>query len=318
MAKRMRIFYSADIHGSEVCFRKWINAAQTYKADVVIFGGDLTGKILHPIEHMDGRYVTELYGERIEAQTDEELNHVKSRLRNAGRYVTVVTREEKAALDASPELVHDAFLRVARATAERWIQLADERLGRTGIPAYMILGNDDFNEIEDVFREADWVVNPEERIQELPGGFEMISLGYSNPTPWNSPRELEESSLSDSLEKMARNLRDPRASIFNVHVPPQDTHLDRAPLLDDNFRPIVRGGQILTGSVGSAAVRSLVQEYQPLLGLHGHIHESPGMSKIGGTVVLNPGSEYVDGILRGAIVTLDRAKGVRGWQFIQG
>jgi Icc-related predicted phosphoesterase len=314
-----RLFFCADIHGSERCFRKWLNAARSYRCDALIFGGDLAGKILQPIVQVGpGRHETEMYGQRLVADSPSELQAITERIRNAGRYELVVTPEEKQALDESPTLVHDTFVRVARESATRWLELADERLREVGIPAYMMLGNDDFIEMQDVFGGSDRVTDPEDRVVELPGGYEMISLGYSNPTPWRSPRELSEQDLGTRLEAMAERVQDPGKSIFNFHVPPRGTHLDQAALLDETFTPIVSGGRVQIGNVGSTSVRSLIEHYQPMLSLHGHIHESPGMSKIGRTIAINPGSEYMDGILKGAIVTLVAGKGVKGWQLVQG
>lgn len=314
-----RIFFCADIHGSERCFRKWLNAARSYRCDVLVFGGDLAGKLLQPIvDQGAGRYRTEMYGQTLTADAPSELTAITDRIRNAGRYEVIVTPEEKTALDASPELVHDTFVRVARASATRWLELADERLRDVGIPSFMMLGNDDFVEMQDVFGASEHVTNPEDKVVELPGGYEMISLGYSNPTPWASPRELSEPDLATRLEAMASRLQDPGKSIFNFHVPPQGTHLDQAALLDETFTPMVQAGRVQIAGVGSTSVRSLIERYQPILSLHGHIHESPGMSRIGKTMAINPGSEYMDGILKGAIVTLDRRKGVRGWQLVQG
>lgn len=315
----IKIFFSADIHGSDVCFRKWVNAAASLRVDVIIFGGDLAGKILHPIIDMgNGRYRTDMYGQAIEAATSAELEALRARIRNAGRYDVVVTESEKRALDSSPDLVQERFLSAARETAERWIAIADERLRPAGVPAFMILGNDDFPELEDVFQQASWVVNSEGALVELPGGFEMISFGFSNPTPWDSPRELPEEELHKRIDEIASQLRDPEWSVFNFHVPPQGTALDQAATLDGEFKPTARGGQIVMSGVGSTAVRQLLHAYRPILSLHGHIHESPGMARLGRTTAINPGSEYVDGVLRGAIVTLDRKRGVRGWQIIQG
>ncbi len=316
---RIKIFYSADIHGSDRCFRKWVNAARAFKADVIVFGGDLAGKILQPIVDVGaGRYIADMYGAPITAEGDSGLAALREQIRNAGRYDIVVTAEEKRELDASPEVVHATFLRVARESATRWLQLADDRLHDLGVPAFMMLGNDDFTELKDVFAQSAFVIDPEDRVVELPGGFEMISLGYSNPTPWDSPRELPEEALGPRLDLMAAQLRDPAASVFNFHVPPQGTQLDQAALLDGTWKPITSGGQVQIGNVGSTSVRTLIERYQPIVSLHGHIHESPGMSKVGKTVAINPGSEYVDGILRGALVTIERGKGVRGWQLIQG
>ena len=71
-------------------------------------------------------------------------------------------------------------------------------------------------------------------------------------------------------------------------------------------------------SVGSTAVRAAIERYQPMLGLHGHVHESPGTEKLGGTLCINPGSDYGDGVLRGAIVDLEAERGVARWQLVQG
>ncbi|MDP9271191.1 MAG: metallophosphoesterase [Chloroflexota bacterium] len=318
-AGETRIFFCADIHGSERCFRKWLNAARSYRCQALIFGGDLAGKILQPIVDLGaGRYQTEMYGQQLVADAPTEVAAITDRIRNAGRYEVIVTPEEKQALDASPELVRETFIKVARASATRWLELADERLREVAIPAFMMLGNDDFVEMQDVFAGSERVTNPEDKVVELPGGYEMISLGYSNPTPWASPRELTEPDLAARLEPMASRLQDPGKSIFNFHVPPRDTHLDQAALLDETFTPIVSAGRVQIAGVGSSSVRSLIERYQPILSLHGHIHESPGMSKIGKTMAINPGSEYMDGILRGAIVTLDPRRGVKGWQLVQG
>lgn len=318
-ADQVRIFFCADIHGSERCFRKWLNAAKIYRCQALVFGGDLAGKILQPIVDLGaGRYESDLYGTPIQVESASGLEQLQGQIRNAGRYEIIVTPDEKRALDASPEMVHERFVAAARASATRWLELADERLREVGIPAFMMLGNDDFPEIGDVFEQSSMVANPEDRVVELPGGHQMISLGYSNPTPWHSPRELTEEQLGPRLEAMARELSDPATAIFNFHVPPVGTHLDQAAQLDETFTPVTKGGHVQMANVGSSAVRKLIEHYQPVLSLHGHIHESPGMSKIGRTTAINPGSDYADGILRGAIVTVDRRKGVRGWQLVQG
>jgi len=69
--------------------------------------------------------------------------------------------------------------------------------------------------------------------------------------------------------------------------------------------------------VGSTAVRQLIEEFQPLLALHGHIHESRGINRIGRTVVINPGSDYSSGRLEGCIVDLT-ADDVKHFQLLSG
>ncbi len=319
MAEQVRLVFAADIHGSERCFRKFLNAARLYKASALVFGGDLAGKILQPIVVAGaGRYTSELYGERIEVEGSDGLDALRDRIRNAGRYDVIVSADEKRALDASPDLVHAAFLRAATESATRWLELADERLRGLGIYAYIMLGNDDFPELKEVLGTSERVIDPEERIVELPGGWQLASLGYSNPTPWNTARELPDHELGARIEAMVDRIDDPRALVLNVHAPPLATPIDKAARLDADLRPVMRAGQAEIISVGSSSVRAIIERSQPVLGLHGHIHESPGMAKLGRTIALNPGSEYADGVLRAAVVTLERGKGVRSWQLIQG
>jgi Icc-related predicted phosphoesterase len=81
--------------------------------------------------------------------------------------------------------------------------------------------------------------------------------------------------------------------------------------LDENLQIIARGGQVLTKPVGSTAVRKVIEDVQPLLTLHGHIHEAAGHTRIGKTLAINAGSEYAEGIMKAAIINLepDRIKG---------
>jgi Icc-related predicted phosphoesterase len=205
-----------------------------------------------------------------------------------------------------------------RESLERWVALAEERLGPAGIPCYMMLGNDDFDELADTLRGSEVVTYAEDGVYELPGGFELASIGYSTPTPWDTPRELSEEDLGARIEAIVAQVREPAQAVFNFHCPPRDTHLDQAPMLDDELRPMVDASGVRIASVGSSAVRRAIADAGPLLGLHGHVHESPAGQKLGQTMCINPGSDYGDGILRGAIVDLDRDNGVRRWQIVQG
>jgi Icc-related predicted phosphoesterase len=316
---RCRLFYAADIHGSDRCFRKFLNAARVYEVDALVFGGDITGKIVVPIVRLArDRYAVELHGRPRELAGGAELEAVRAGIRAAGRYDVVLSPDEKRVYDASPDLVAgELFPSAMRASLRSWVELAEERLSGLGIPALVMLGNDDHPELAELLG-GKFLRNVENQVVELPGGFEMVSLGYSNRTPWDSPRELDDEELGARVEALAGQLREPERAVFNLHCPPHGTHLDQAALLDAELRPRTEGGQVLTGPVGSPAIRRLVERYQPMLGLHGHIHESPGGQKLGRSLVLNPGSDYGEGVLRGALVTLDRRKGVRSWQLTQG
>ena len=313
---RTRLYFATDVHGSEQCFRKFLNAAAVYEVDALVLGGDVTGKVVVPLV-ADGTesWSGELHGEPVTARGEGELTELRKRIRSMGRYDVVLTPDAKAELDADPARVEAAFRVAMRESLERWVALAEERLQ---VPCFMMLGNDDFEELADALRGSDAVTYAEDGVYELPGGYELASIGYSTPTPWDTPRELSEEELGARIDAVVARLREPEQAVFNFHCPPRDTHLDQAPLLDDELRPRVDASGVRVGSVGSVAVRRAIEEAKPLLGLHGHVHESPAAQKLGRTVCVNPGSDYGDGILRGAIVDLDRERGVRRWQIVQG
>jgi Icc-related predicted phosphoesterase len=312
-----RLFFATDIHGSERCFRKFLNAAAFYRCDVIVMGGDMTGKMLVPVVPVAGGFRTNwIGGERVVEAS--ELPALRRQIADTGAYPYETTPEEIAELDRHPEAVDELFATVIGRTVEGWLRLAEERLAGTDVLCLMAPGNDDPPFVDELLRTSSRVVNPEREVVELPGGFPMISVGYSNVTPWDSPRELSEDDLLTMIEREADKLDGFDRAVFNLHVPPKDSGLDTAVLLDDELRPLVRSGSPVFAGVGSTAVRASIERHQPMLGLHGHIHESRGDAKLGRSVSLNPGSEYGEGVLRGVIVTLDHRKGLRGYQLVSG
>lgn len=307
MGKLVRLFFATDIHGSERCFRKFLNAGKVYGVDVLILGGDVTGKALVPITKMrDGGYRARVEGKE-QILREDGLNEVISSIRNTGLYPYIGTEEEISHLAGDREALRTTFESVVRESLARWVELAEERAKPLGIDVYIQPGNDDDPAVLDGLQSG-FVVNPEGTVLNLKDEVPMMSCGFSNPTPWDSPRELEEAQLAAVYDQMAAQVRDFECAIFNLHVPPKDSTIDRAPMLDADLKPVVRAGEIQSFGAGSSAVREAIQKYQPILSLHGHIHESGGMAKLGRTVAINPGSEYSDGILRGALVTVDTKK----------
>ena len=314
----MRLFFSTDIHGSERCFMKFLNAAKAYRAEAIVMGGDITGKLLVPmIAEPNGTVTADVFGQTRTARDEVELADLEKTIRQSGSYAVRVTRAEKDALDRSPGEVPELFRRAIQETLARWVAVARERLEPLGIPIYMSAGNDDEDYVDEVLLGAEYVSFPEGRIVMLPDGREMVSCGWANPTPFDSPRELPEDELEARIAVMADRLQDPARAVFNLHCPPERTTLDSAPELDNDLRPVVRGGAMLMKPCGSAATRRAIERYQPLIALHGHIHESRGAQKIGRTLCVNPGSEYSEGVLRGVIAELNKSK-IKGWQFTVG
>jgi Icc-related predicted phosphoesterase len=313
-----KLFFATDIHGSERCFRKFLNAGRFYGADILLMGGDITGKMLVPVvEITPGQYETHLFGRRRTASADE-LPALRKQIADAGYYAYDTTPDEIAEFREHPDLVEQQFRKVMHATLTSWLALAEERLEGTGITCLLAPGNDDPFFVDELLGSSARVINPDRHVVELEQGYTLLSVGYSNPTPWQSPRELPEGKLRQLIDKQAAQVPDMSRCIFSLHVPPKDTTIDQAMALDDEFRPIMRSGSPVITGVGSSAVREALETYEPLLGLHGHIHESRGEARFGRTRSLNPGSEYSEGVLRGALVTLSAKKGIRGYQLVAG
>jgi Icc-related predicted phosphoesterase len=313
----LTIYYASDIHGSDVCWRKFLRAGEFYSADALIMGGDLAGKAIVPIEvHEDGTFTATFLGEPHHGTTAEELANFEASVRFNGFYPYAAAHAELARYRQDPVARDELFERVMVGEAQRWIKLGDQKSAETGIPIYVMAGNDDPWAFDQVLRDADRITSAEDGITHV-GDHEMISCCYANPTPWRSPRELPEDKLYTRLKDLANRLEDPGRAIFNLHVPPHNTTLDTACQIDENFAVVTRGGSPVEIPVGSHAVRQIIEEFQPLLALHGHIHESRGAARIGRTVCLNPGSEYNSGRIHGVLVKLT-ADAVVSHQFVVG
>lgn len=313
----LTLYYASDIHGSDRLWRKFVNAGTFYGADVLVMGGDVTGKAVVPIVGRNGGFVArEITGERVFAA--DELDAVEKRIRDLGFYPYRTTEQELDTTHGDPDAVKGLFLRAMEDSLAAWLRFAEERLAGTDIRLYVMLGNDDEPRLREVLAASPLHVDSEDVPVELGESFQMVSCGHANPTPWSSPRELPEDELERHLETLVAELDDGSRAVFNLHVPPIGTSIDRAPALDDTLKPVVRGGSVVMTQAGSQAVRNVIERYQPALALHGHIHESRGVVKLGKTVCINPGSEYGEGVLHGAIVELDRKRGLRSYQLVSG
>jgi len=281
---------------------------------VALVAGDLTGKAIVPIIQGDRRYQAELFGVGRSARSDEELAQLHRDIADVGFYSFVASREDAERI-AGDEAERDVLLhRLMNERVEAWMRLATERLTDSDVPLYLIPGNDDDFAIDPILDSDEFrPINADGKVLDIPGGLRLLSYGWSNETPWNTPREVPEQELYRRLDELAEHVEDPRHAVFMTHVPPHDSGLDTAPILDENLRPTVSAGDVLRGPVGSTAVRRLIEERQPVLSVHGHIHESAGERKIGATLSVNPGSEANHGILRGYLVDI----GEEGIELVQ-
>jgi Icc-related predicted phosphoesterase len=309
LTQKTKFFFVTDVHGSDVCFRKFLNASKFYKANVLILGGDITGKSMVPVvETKGGTFECAYGGENYVLKSREKAEELIKEIRDTGVYPHIVDQKEYEELSADPAKVRVLFKRLMIEGVRRWINLAEEKLKGTGTLCFISPGNDDIFELDDVLNSSSYVMNPEEKVVSLSDNQEMITLGYVNPTPWHSPREMSEDALLSKIERMANQVKHMETAVFNLHVPPVGTPIDQAPKVDAELKPVVSAGHVVMTSAGSTATREAIMKYQPLLGLHGHIHESKGIVRLGKTLCLNPGSEYGEGILRGVLGQVEDGK----------
>jgi Icc-related predicted phosphoesterase len=304
----MRIFFATDVHGSERCWRKFVNAADYYKADALVLGGDMTGKALFlVVQERDGTCVADYLENKIVVKTPQELEVLLKQITNRGYYPYVISREALETLrgdQAKLERWVDETFRAAIADRIRkWDQIAESRLKSTNKECYVCPGNDDMFEIDDVIKMSTYIQHTEGRMVDLGEGISMISSGWSNRTPWKTFRERDEEELAEYFAGLASEVKDFSKCVFNCHVPPYNSGLDSAAELDSNLQPKYAAKS--TVPVGSTAVRAMIEKYGPVLSLHGHIHECKAVRKIGRTLCINPGSSYEQGILLGAIIDVE-------------
>jgi uncharacterized protein len=313
----LAIFFATDLHGSNVCFKKFVNAGKFYGASVIILGGDVTGKMMVPIARQeDGSYLTSFAGREVRLDSDEDVEALKKEVADMGFYPKLMSEDEFLALRDDPEAQEELFHELIRERLEEWIEYARPRLAEQGVKCFAAPGNDDAFFVDEIFAESGAIELLEGRVIDL-DGLEMLTTGWSNWTPWKTEREASEPELRAMIIEMIDRLERPESAIFNIHVPPHATVLDQCPKLDENLRPVSSGGNPVMTSAGSTAVRELIEAHQPLLGLHGHIHEGRGIARLNRTVCVNPGSNYSEGVLNGSLIRLKQDE-VRDVHLTQG
>jgi hypothetical protein len=316
---RTRIFFATDIHGSDRCFGKFLSAAKVYKANVLILGGDITGKMIVPIlKEADGSYRVYFLGKEQKLLNEKELRTVMGIIKAVGYYPHITDEAGLEEMVGDPHKVRAMFQQMMTESVGNWIRQAQERLKGSGVKCFISAGNDDEWYIDSVLNLSEYVEYPEGKVVKLDDVHEMASCGYTNMTPWKCPRDIPESELGAKIEGILARVEDKSNCILNFHCPPYGTVIDMAPKLTENLEPVLQpGGGMELASVGSTSIREAIEKYQPLLGLHGHIHEAKGVAKIGRTVCINPGSEYTEGILKGFLADLDE-KGIKDYIFTSG
>jgi len=297
--RALRIYFATDVHGSDRCFRKFLAAADSYDADVLVLGGDIAGKGLVPIRSHNGTLSAKVRGEPVTVPRAEE-DRLRAEINRLGFYSIVAGDTDMERLEAEPAFLDAAFESAIVDQIHGWCRLAEDRL-KARVRCIITPGNDDPRAIDAVLKSEPRIESPEGEICDL-GPVMMASCGDVTPTPWNTEREYSEEQLGNRLEKILERAPAGRKMVVNFHCPPYGSGLDFAAELDAQLRPVIRGGRPSIVPVGSKAVRDVIKRHQPVVGLHGHIHESRAAQKIGSSMCLNPGSDYTADVLRGAIV----------------
>ena len=303
----MRIYYTSDLHGSEKCWKKFMVTPKHYQADIIIIGGDITGKFIVPIIRLpNGRVEATFMGRKRKFKKEKDVEVLKQQIADTGQYWLDVTQEEYQDYTDNPSKLDEIFDKLITERVAEWVAMADERLKGQNVRCLISAGNDDSYSVDEILEKSETIEVHDGRIIDLGEGFEIFGLSNSNMTPWNCPRDITEEELEVKIEKLAGQINNMDRAIFDIHVPPYGAGIDEAPELTEDMKMVLDS----TGTpnmipVGSTAVKEALLKYQPMLGLHGHIHEAAGIRKLGKTTIVNPGSEYAEGLLRGAVIDLD-------------
>ncbi|MHA2076076.1 MAG: metallophosphoesterase family protein [Candidatus Thorarchaeota archaeon] len=275
--------------------------------------GDLTGKAITPIiQEKEDRWYAQPAGKRKDFKKQKDLDKFIKFTKDEGYYPKILTPEELAKLRETPGSITNLFQELMVERMQLWMDMANEKIPED-VMVVVNPGNDDDYSIDEVIKNDPRVIYPLERVVDVKG-YPMISLEWVNSTPWDTHRECSEEELLEKLEAEFARLgtNDYSNLICNFHDPPFNSGLDIAPTLDEEHKVVKAGAHEMLGPVGSKSVRAVIEKYEPLLGMHGHIHESVGYRHIGKTLCVNPGSEYREGILKGFIINIDDGKVTAG------
>ena len=206
----MRIYFCSDIHASEKCWKKFLAAPRFYDADVIIVGGDVTGKFVVPIiESKKGRYTCRFAGVERKLKDGAQLAQIKDLIADAGSYAWVTTPDEHATYEGDQEAIDGLFRTLIMERVERWINMADDKLAGAGVRIFVSGANDDFFEVDDALGRSEIIEDPNGKVIPLDDGFEIVGMGYGNVTPWHCPRDIEESELAERIDEVARKVAEP-------------------------------------------------------------------------------------------------------------
>jgi Icc-related predicted phosphoesterase len=182
-----RIYFAADVHGSEEIWRKWITAMDYYKPNILILAGDLTGKAVCPIvASSNGVHECNVFGRKWVLKTDKELQDMIRKLEFVGHYPFVCTLDQFNEISANWAKVGKKLIQEQMAIRmKRWLDLLAEKINSKLDKCIVMPGNDDEFVIDPVIKsyEDRGITYPLGNVIDLGYNYEMISLDYVNSTP---------------------------------------------------------------------------------------------------------------------------------------
>lgn len=300
----MKILFVTDIHGSKLMWDKAIIAATQENIDLLIIAGDLVGKQVTTIVESDKISYFAIINSNTELINAEELESLKNKNELYGSYTIVLTKEEYEILQKDKELALRIYSETLCERIDNWLTSFNQKKNSYPFTLLISPGNDDpfninnvlikYNSIN-ILAGIDNVVNI--------NNYSIVNFSRVNKTPWKTPREMSEQKIYEKLKFLLKDCQRDKL-IFNFHCPPYESQIDKAPMLDGDLKLNVNSGAIKLNHIGSISIKNIIEEYQPIISFHGHVHESAGVDRIKNTIMFNPGSEYAQGIMKGYIVKI--------------
>ncbi len=313
----MRILFVSDLHSSLNVWEQALKNANSNNADILILSGDHTGKYLIPIIETKNGWRANFGDNSYIFNNQDEVESFKEKKSRIGVYSRQLSAEEIKRMQEDENYFSKVFDQVIIEKLKEFLDLINNSEYCEKLNVLVSPGNDDPFFIDEILTKnenVNFFIGIENTIKIL--NYTFVNFEYTQPTPWETPRELSEKEITKRVEKLLQG-HDLKNLIFNFHCPPYNTLIDKAPKLDKNLKPVVQAGQIEYDRIGSKSIKKLIEKYQPICSFHGHVHESPGVAKIGNTLCFNPGSEYDQGIFRGYIAEIDDNRVIDSWSIIK-
>ena len=258
----MKFLYTSDLHGEVHLYQELLELALSSSAEIIALGGDLLPSFAP----------SKRYEDMVPNQKMFILQFLSPFLK---RVIETTPAKKIFLIPGNWDLGYPYLFREPMEGVVNLAQESDRLENGFEITGYPFVPPTpfrpkDYEKMDD--REAAWP--PQKRPSYIRSPGESDELTAVDPYLFLRGRET----IEEDLEGLVQPL-DPRRTIYMMHSPPYGTKLD-----------IIQGGN----PTGSRSIKAFIERNQPLLTLHGHIHEAPELSgtyveRIGKTLSINPG-----------------------------